>query len=82
MASVYCKSCDAKITAADATCPSCGAPTSRVIPFILCLALATAGFLLYSSYRQGTGIGERSANTANSPPAEQEPQSRVGLITE
>lgn len=82
MASVYCKSCNAKITAADSTCPSCGAPTSRVIPFILCLALLTAGFLLYSSYHQGASVGENSGNTANSPPVEEERQSRVGFISE
>ena len=78
MASVYCKSCKAKITPADSTCPSCGSPTNPLIPFILCIALVAAGLMLYTTYQKTAGSQGVESNTANSPAIE-EPQSRVGL---
>lgn len=54
MASVYCASCKAKITREATTCPSCGSPTSRVIPVIMFIAVASASLLLYGAYQQYT----------------------------
>jgi len=54
MASVYCKSCKAKITGSDVTCPNCGSPTSRKVTVVLFLAVVIAGVLLFNAYRQST----------------------------
>lgn len=55
MASVYCGYCKAKITQGDATCPSCGSPTSKLIPVVLCLVVVAASVMLYNAYRQFYG---------------------------
>lgn len=82
MASVYCSRCDAKITAADSVCPSCGSPTSRLIPLVLGIAVIASGILLFNSYRQiaGNTPGEVDADRSNATLEEKEPQSRVSFF--
>jgi len=51
MAIVHCRRCKAKITKMDETCRSCGAPTSRIVSFLLYFAVCAAVVVVFMAYR-------------------------------
>jgi len=50
MALVFCRSCKAKITQRDTTCPRCGSPTSRLVPIVTGIALSATALVLYAAF--------------------------------
>lgn len=48
MAIVHCRACKQKITRMDTTCPRCGAPNSRLMPFFLGFILLTLCAVFYN----------------------------------
>jgi len=64
MAIVHCRKCKAKITKMDATCRSCGAPTSRIIHYLLTVAVVVSVIVVALAFRENiksAGIEEAAA---------------------
>ena len=64
MAIVHCRKCKAKITQMDATCRSCGAPTSRIIHYLLMVVVVVSIVVMALAFRENTksaGIKEAAA---------------------
>jgi hypothetical protein len=83
MALVFCRSCKAKITQRDTTCPRCGAPTSRLVPIVTGIIVSAVAVVLYSAVKASlqddklatarnspvADTGNRAADTASTPSA-------------
>ena len=69
MAIVFCKSCKAKITQRDTTCPSCGATSSKLVPLLVCIIFSAAGLFLYNAYRQTANSENTAIASENNVPA-------------
>ena len=85
MASVYCPSCKGKITQRDATCPRCGASTSRIIPIVLGIAVFATCFVLFNSYQKTTkqsGLAESAQREPIEVKGNVPDSSRLGLSEE
>ena len=52
MAIVHCRACKQKITRMDTTCPRCGAPNSRLMPFFLGIILFALCAVFYTTFKQ------------------------------
>lgn len=79
MASVYCSRCNAKITAADSVCPSCGAPTHRLIPYVLGFAVLASCILLYNAYQRGVDSNS-AVDRSNASVEDKDPRSQISLF--
>lgn len=81
MALVFCRSCKAKITQRDTTCPRCGAPTSRLVPIVTGIIVSAVAVVLYSAVKASlqedkldaartspiADTGNRAAETTSAP---------------
>ena len=85
MASVYCPSCKGKITQRDATCPRCGASTSRIIPIVLGIAVFATCFVLFNSYQKTTkqsGLADSARGESTKVEVNVPDSSQLGLSEE
>lgn len=68
MALVFCRSCKAKITQRDTTCPRCGSPTSRLVPIVTGIVLSFAAVVIFAAVRVSLSEVDRSVAGVTSPP--------------
>lgn len=65
MAIVFCRSCKAKITQRDTTCPRCGAPTSRLVPIAMFIVMCAAAVVLFAVFKESQKTEDPTVATTN-----------------